>query len=604
MNLYTAEGRPYDPAGGEPKSDDQLKVAKSLQLWDYMNREYSQFFQRQLNVEKALADDPWTSDEKNHYRKQKRDMLHIPIMRVYEMQISGIQRSVRSDYRVDPTDQKTDPEIAEMAGKLLNGIAYDNSMAVADSQVFNNGMSGLGNYHVYESFENDPLGEMLVKSADPWSVLYDPEYREMDETDCRYLEVIRYMTAEQLRSKFQDKVRHLRFTKEEMDTWWGDMQEMIAKAFTIAGFIVDKQNGLYSVIELHERKESREYVIVHSEKGTVIANLGGRIPRSQINLIHAAMPFAYVRNITRKYIKITTVLPYTNVVLDERVEPFEDYSYSPYLSRRRGDTRIPKCSSYNYGMLGLQRETNLRHSNQQEYIVRSLRGGYWVFDRETLQEIDKHGHKIGKSYFISEKGKEPVAINPPNLSLGLQYLEEGSIRMFTLITGLDVQPMGKSEFAGESGYHAQIKREQSQTTIYPMLEDFDHCRAHVGKNMLTRALNMIKTPRFVRIVGKEGEIDFLYVADYMINNMKDVLRWDVRIEEGPFITTQKRERQESKILLFDKIVANYGPEVIAPGDFIRDSDLPNSEDLAEKADDRWIAKLSGPPTSEPSTIVH
>jgi len=591
MRLWTDDNQPYDPRTSYGPTNDEKTVAKLLQVWNHCNIEYRDFLRRQLQVNEALADRPWTTEEYDYFKQQNRDPLHIPIMRIYEMHVSGLQRTSRSNFRVNPVDQESDPQLSEFVGDVLNSVSYNNHMPAVESMVFNDGQCGIGNCHVFESYDEDPMGEVRVEHADWASVYYDTESSKPTMTDCRYVATVRYFTANELRNMFMNKVNHLQFNEDEFKEWWNNLQGMIANVFSISGHIVDRQNGLFAVLELHERVKQREKYVIDVATGRMMGKF--EAGDKNMELFHQLMPTAAIVPRMKTYMKVTRVLPYMNVVLEESMKPYGTYGYIPYLSRRVGDTRIPKCSSYMYGILGLQREVNLRHSNIQEIIVRSIRGGSWVFDQALLTQMDAEGNKIGKNYYVDDPEKVPKAISDRTLPSGLAYLEEGSLRMFELTTGLSVQPMGKSEFAGESGIHRAEKRKESQTTLYPMLEAFDHQRALVGEAILDRIVNQLTIPRSMRIVGNDEKVDFQWITQELINQLKDIKRWDIRIEEGPFAVTQKREQQLERLDLFELMARTFSPKVLKPGDLLIGSSLPNSKEIATHADERWLALLEG-----------
>ncbi len=592
VTLYTPVGRGYNAESGDPEKRDVFRI---LAIWGRWIKEYRPFFERQWSCDEVLADRPWTNKELSYAATQNRDLLHIPIMRVYDMNMSGAMRGGRSDFSVDPVDDVGDPKIAEVAGKLLNTIAYDNKMPVIDTIVFNDGLAGKGDYHLYVDYLDNPLGEVRAEASNPYSVMYDPEFRDPWMRDCRGVIYVKYMTPEDIEDLFPGKLKGVKFDDKDYDAWLSDEgQGLIEETFISEGNISDRQNGLYAVIEYEERKHRIIQCIIDVHTGDFIAE----IPRGKSlnpQMVNALFPNGIVVRKRQNYMKKTIVLPYHSLLLDRQEDKYTTYSSIPVLSRRRGDMRIPRCTSYHYGALGLQRELNIRHSNIQETIVRSLRGGYWVRSKRVLLEIEASGHKVGKSYFIEPGEETPEAILPQRLAEGLEYLERGSLEMFTVVTGLNVRPMGKSEFSGESGAHAQIKREESQTTIYPILDDYDQQRALMGSSMLERVVDNLTVPRMVKITGIEGDTDLLDLSSEMIENFKSVSRWDIRVEEGPFVTTQKREQQDERLIIYDQIIKNYGPELVLPGDIIRGSSLPNAKELGDAADERWKAKMQPEP---------
>lgn len=597
MAILNQYGTPFEKED-VALTDDDKKIFKVLTLWDKGTTEYNPFWKKLLQVERVLADEPWTEDELAFAQKQNRDLLSIPILRVNEMHVDGLQRTTRAEFRVNPVDRKADPELADITSKILNGIAYNNRMDVCDSLIFNDGQNGIGSWHVYEKFDEDELGEVIVERADRFSVIYDWEHQDPHMKDCRFVVVTKYLTADELKLRFPDKMKDVDFTRERYNEWWNDMGSMM-KTLSIAGQLVDYENGLYAVLELHERVKTTQLMIIDSQSGQTLGAF--ELGKERVKDFNNVVPGMHIAQRTKTYMKITRVLPYCNILLSEEKEDYTTYPYIPYLSRRRGDTRIPKCSSYNYGLLGLQRETNMRHSNQQEFIIRSIRGGWWVYndDTEMLQQLNEHGHKINHPFLVrGGPGSEPQRIAPENIMQGLQYLEEGAVEMFTMVTGLHLQPMGKTEFSGESGKHNESVRKQSQITIYPMLEDFDSQRTLAGEAMLERTAAQLTVPRVLQITGSDGTSDVIFASEELINNLKSVQRFDIRITEGPYASLLKEEQYNLKLTTLDIVTKTYGPSVVLPGDFMRGTNLPDADEMADLMDARWEAQIAANQAAE------
>lgn len=596
MNLYSENGQPYNTSNSTHGfTNEEKEVNKILALWNKEVRLQSEFRYRQYRCEKVMADDPFTSSEKQHFKAQNRTVIHVPIMRVNEMHVSGLQRTSRSEYKVTAVDQELDPEIAKLTSDLLNSIGYNSDLPGLEASWFVDGQNGLGNLHVYESFDHDPLGEVLFEISDRFSVLHDSEAKDPGQRDERYQLVTRYYTREWLETRFLSKVKHLMFNESDYNDWWNDLgDELIESLSTISTDLVDFKNGLYAVLELHERKTRTVLSVFDSNTDKVLMPF--ELNRSAIPEFHANMPNIYVAEQRKPYIKKSLILPYGSIMLSSSENDYEFYEHTSYLSRRRGgDTRIPKCSSYHYGLLGLQTSINITHMNKIEYVVRSIRGGWWVFGNDTqlVQEMNQHGHKIGQTYAVQgPPGSEPKRITPENLSAAINALEEGDINKLAMTTGLNLQPSGKGDFAGQSGYHRDQLRKESQTTIYPMLEDFDFQRGIVGRAAMERLMSQMTIPRMVRITGSTGEQRYIVASAEMISDWGNVGKWDVRILEGPFASKLKQEIQNERLELTSFVIDRFGPEVVNPGDIFRGSNLVDGKELGDLADERWRAKMA------------
>jgi len=602
VKLYDDEGSSYNPAfsrkdGSGYGLDDRKKVEKVLRLWDYGNREYADFFLRQEQCQEFLADRQWTDEELKYFNKQRRAPLTINIMRTYAMQVQGLHRSSRSDVKVDAVDQGTDPQLADIAHKLISHVNHANRKERVNARIFNDGMSGKGDWYIYEDFHNDPLGEVIIERMNPFATVHDPEFLDPRMKDCKWQIVTKYFTARELKARYPDAVKSLQFTRSDIEDWWEDLTGILPMYQGNQGNLVDFKNATYAVNIEYERTQRKQLYMIRNN-----GELLGEFPLSKdkISRFHELYPDIYVIGRQKEYMSKSVVLPYGYKILEEDETPHSCYPVIPFTSLRQG-LKIPQCSSYNYSMVGLQREVNMRRSNQMEAVIKSIRGGFWIPEDSgkgaiLLKQINKDGHKIGQSYIVGNAG-EPKPIMAANVINGLHYLEEGAVHYFELVTGLSVQSFGGNDQPGESGVHRQQRREETQTTLYPMIDDFNEVEAYVDEATLERKINQLNIPTAIRIIGEDGITpEFVELTESMIKDLKNVQKFDIRIDEGPFNITQKQSELDEMVSLDEITVSTHGgmsAQLIDPGLKYRASDLPNGRKIGDDVSKRHIALLSG-----------
>jgi len=607
VKLYDDGGMGYNPnrESGTYSADDRKKVQKVLKLWDYGNQEYSQFFSRQEQVIDFLADRQWTGEELKYFSRQRRAPLTINIMRTYAMHVMVMQRLTRSDVKVDPVDQNTDPELADIASKLIKHVNHENRKERINSRIFNDGLCGKGDWYIYEDFMEDPLGRVVIERMNPFATVHDPDFIDPRMKDCKWQNVTKYFTAKELKDRFPKAIGNLDFNKQDIDDWWQDLTGVLPSYIGKQETLVDFKNGTYAVNTLFERIFKQQLYMIRNNGEMV-----GEFPlgRDKVNRFHELYPDIYIIGKQKQYMKRSTVLPYHYTVLEEDIKPYSCYPVIPFVSLRQGQ-RIPGCTSYNYSMIGLQREVNMRYSNQMDAVVMSLRGGFWIPEdggkgKILLKRINKDGHKIGQSYVIGNGG-EPKPIMSANILGNLHHLEEGAVQYFELVTGLSVQAFGGNDQSGESGVHRQQRREETQTTLYPILDDFNEVEAYVDEATLERKVSQLNIPTAIRIIGDDGTTpEFMQLTTEMIENLKSVQKFDIRIDEGPFNITQKQTELEEQIML-DDITANthagMASSLIAPGDKYKKSNLPDGRDIGDAMNARHIVLLGGEGEENAST---
>jgi len=379
VKLYDDEGSSYNPAfsrkdGSGYGLDDRKKVEKVLRLWDYGNREYADFFLRQEQCQEFLADRQWTDEELKYFNKQRRAPLTINIMRTYAMQVQGLHRSSRSDVKVDAVDQGTDPQLADIAHKLISHVNHANRKERVNARIFNDGMSGKGDWYIYEDFHNDPLGEVIIERMNPFATVHDPEFLDPRMKDCKWQIVTKYFTARELKARYPDAVKSLQFTRSDIEDWWEDLTGILPMYQGNQGNLVDFKNATYAVNIEYERTQRKQLYMIRNN-----GELLGEFPLSKdkISRFHELYPDIYVIGRQKEYMSKSVVLPYGYKILEEDETPHSCYPVIPFTSLRQG-LKIPQCSSYNYSMVGLQREVNMRRSNQMEAVIKSIRGGFWI----------------------------------------------------------------------------------------------------------------------------------------------------------------------------------------------------------------------------------
>jgi len=577
--------------------DSYREVIKVLTIFDYDVRQYMDFFIRMNKVIDFRADRQWTDAELSYFKKQRREPLTINIMRPNISHVSGMQRSSRSEVTVKPVDMYGDPALAKLASDIINASDYASQIAVIDSLVFNDGLCGIGNYHIFKEI-GSVYGNTLSERDDPFCTFYDSDYTDPLMRDCRRKTRLFYFRPEEIKNKFP-QTKSLTFQNDEREEWWKDLQAVKDPIAAVRGQVVQRVNDLYAVIELTERKTKNVRVMIDAMTGQDYGEFQG--PVEQARIIRAMNPTMAFRQMERKYMEVTTIMPYCYQLLDKHTEPYQYYDSVPFLSVRDGQC-IPRCSSYNYGMIGMQREKNIRRSKYLEFIIRSVSGEYWVAksggSSTLLTQLNAGGHKAGISYEV--EGQFPQNIMTPYMFQDLVLLETGAVQDFMNYTGLSVRPYGRGEFAGESGTHLELAKEQTNITIYPMLDEFDQSRVLRSHAILERRIDQLDLPQALAVSSRDNnKPQFIELTRELIAKLKQVYGKGIsfsgiQVENGPFVTTQKRQEHEERLVLYEFLARNFGAEILNPADILRDSGLPDASDTAAAVEERWMAKIAPP----------
>lgn len=600
ITLYSDGGQPLKPEEaaqvGNWGAGDQRDALKIMTAVDYGLREMTPFWMRQAETMDFKNDRPWNGKELAYFASQRRVPVSVNIMRPAIMHVSGLQRSSRSEIKVDPVDNVADPAVATMASDLVNGSDYESQIAIVESIVFNDGLCGIGNYHVSESI-SDSIPSIISERDEPYQVIYDPDYVNPLMKDCRWKARLFYFRSDEIKRRFP-KARNVAFNDDEGKDWWKSLNTTKSPLTYVKSRLQDRSNDTWLVIEMTERVKSVKYVMLDGDTGMNYGEFKGGADEAQmIRAINPAAVFKYVEE--ESFVK-TTLLPYCYTILDKVEEPYRYWDNIPFLSLRDGQ-RIPQCSSYNYGMVGLQREKNVRRSKLLEAVMRSVSGQFWIQrtsgSKTLLTQLNADGWKLGQSYEY-----DGVLPAPIFSSEGIQYihmLEQGSLDDFQNYTGKSVVPVANSGYSGEAASHLRQVIEQQQMLLYPILDDHDQARVLRAHAVLERRIAQLDIPQAIRVASRnQSDPAFINITREVIDQLKGSygkgLQFSgIRVENGPFVTTQKRIEQDQRRADIEFATKTWGAEVVTPGTFLRGCDLPDAPEMADQADKIWVEKMGG-----------
>jgi len=573
----------------ESKIGDSEVVDKVLQLNDFGRREYYTAFKRHDICHKFRNDEQWNTTELKEFTDAKRIPLKFNILRGYGWHLQGLQRMTRADIKIEGVDQGIDQYLAEMTYKILRHISYVNVQEELDSLIFSDGLDQKGDWHIYWDAFKGMMGRVMIERVEPGSVIYDPNCMDVGLTDCAWQARTVYMTPKTIKRRY---ILELEFSKIEYDNWWEKLTESYKSLInSYYNSLVDNQNNLYAVIELYEREQKRYFKIVDAN-GQYQGDFQFPIQFSRVWM--QMNPGMYVIPGEKSIIRKSCIMPYMQTMLGVEEQELEYYPYVPFISGYSG-YRLQENSSYIYALLDPQRALNIWRSNQTEYIQRDLRGGGWVHDDPELTKmLNKDGAHVTRWYDIKGQAPEKNVATFP--AAGLQYLEESAGRYVEQVSGQTLaQVTGGNDQPNESGIHRVQRREESQTTVFPILEMFNKQRALVAKVALEQFVKNVKPGTVIKVVGdSDADQQSFTLAENVISQLKSIAEWDIRMSDGPYQTEMQRDEFDRKMEIF-QIIHQIAPGVINPGDLIRGSGLPKAEEMAKAISDRYLQILSQPP---------
>jgi len=207
--------------------------------------------------------------------------------------------------------------------------------------------------------------------------------------------------------------------------------------------------------------------------------------------------------------------------------------------------------------------------------------------------MNNHGSEIGFNYKVDNYLELPVDVNDSTDIRDLVLLHNNTIEIFGLITGMRNRQQGGSEFAGESGRHADIKRQESETTLFPVLDDMNDTQTLFAMALKERAVRLIKPNKLYKLIDDKGNVEKEIRYSYeQIERMREAVKDDgcnIRINDT-YLTTYKQQQYDLYLMIFDMVAKYYGAEVQMPGELFRRSELDGANEMADEIDAIWIEK--------------
>ena len=476
--------------------------------------------------------------------------------RAVEYVAGKLQREMRKikAVPVSPGDEQTaelNTRVTEWAigDKGYQGIAQ----AALDAEI-----GKIGWVHGYWCYRNDPEGEFICESVDPFLVLGDPEGRQNDQSDWKYLFYIPWMSAEEIINIYrkylnEDQITIIRRNAEGYEGTYHDQTKPKAwyqrvwnsfvptassenrlREMGLLTDFVNAQSGLYRVIEFHDRRTVTKKVIYSPLNGEFEVLEDERAKDAEyIQSLKTSerFPMAMEEEISAEVIYITPVCP---ALLPDNVL-FE----LPYPTKMQGrgfalkqivyrkihpdptevqslmDRLIAPADMYNQRMMSAV-DLVLKAQNPP---MKAEKGSIDNSDLEDWRSKASGVLKFFKKGYTAPEEQKP----PTEVFQMLQVLAKEGQNQVDNISGIGLNAAGYQESSSESGVLAQTRIQQTEL----MLSDFFKNVTATTIEMFNYANATIKQflseERTIRLLNDEGDFEWVTVNQKTIHGlMNDV----------------------------------------------------------------------------------
>lgn len=526
-----------------------------------------------------------------------------------------------------PGDQKFANIVTDLLDYALNqeNNAYDEvARAYLDALV------GRIGWLVTEwDYSQTPEGKSVIKRIDPFQLKWDVNFKRQDLSDCNYIihsgwytpeEILNLYARdnEELYSYLTEKIEILigRNTtrKNQFLSWyervWGTVQRYIGNV----GFdndnltsrnnnYYDSQNGLFYIIEFHERRLETRYTLYDpllNKEFDITKEINyenGKYDIEKLNQIKSQYNSPIITKKQINQIYQTTVAPALNAKLYDAPYPIQNnlFKYIPLWTFDFGMTNLEN-KSYVDHLIDPLSSYNLRRNQMLTYLMKTVHGEIWAEDNTLGEHEDRFmENRIGGLKYVKPGAltggriqRQPLPHFPAALDAYSQEDEE----LLKKISGVRDNAMGTSENSKESGVLYRQRVTQSDLLQVYVQDNAIKTLIIIAKNIISLYKTYMPKQKLLRVTRDELNPYWLMINNDIIqilskddNNILEQLpnnlfniEYDIKLSKSPF-SREAKEREFQELMLINDALAKLNPAFVDPITLVKAASTSYKDDL-------------------------
>ena len=509
-----------------------------------------------------LAGDQWPEDIKTDRISKGRPTLTFNRLPQFVQQVIGDARQNRPSIKVNPVDEQSDIETAEVFEGLIRNIEAESRATQAYITALEHSTGcGFGAWRILTEYSTDDGFEQDIRIrriTDPFAVFWDPGAKEYDKSDANWCFVSEWMTKEDFEAKYPKNTPsdweqtyhntqlHQYWIQDDMVRvceYWVKKPETRKIGVTIDGQVVTARDGLtYERVRTVKTHKVCRYVM----SGHEILEEEKEFPCKWIPIVPVYGPEEYKDGQLRP----RSLIRYAK-------DPMRMYNFwqSTIAEKIALAPKSPWLVTPNM-IKGLERFWNAANTENRAYLPYNP-------DPSAPNNAPKR--------------QEPAHVNPAEIQQSAQAIDDLKATMGMYDASLGAQ-------GNESSGRAIIARQrEGDTASYAWIDNLARSIQHTGRILIDMIPRIYDTERVVRVLGQDESVELVPInsIDQMGNTVYDLARgkYDVQITVGPSYATKRLEAADSMLAF---IQAVPGAAQVA-GDLIAKAmDWPGADDIAER----------------------
>ncbi len=460
--------------------------------------------------------DQWEKADAQVLAAQKRPALTINMILSTVNAVLGEQTARRVEFKYKPRNGGTE-DTASVLTKLCSAIKDANHYDWVESEVFADGIiqHGRGFFDIRVDFDDNMVGDVVIRSDDPREILLDPDAKEYDPNTWREVFETRWMSVDEIEQIYgvekAEQIKNIginsnRFSADSVqyneETTFGDARDSEEQSSWARSMEEEKSVRQVRVVERQHVRYEPCYRFVDPETGDT-----KKVPNTWDT--EKMEEFAYrtgVQLIQKVEKKVRWTTTADRIVLHDDWSPYETFTKIPFFSYfRRG-----KPFGLVTNLISPQEQLN-KLSSQELHILNTTANSGWIVEAGTLNgmtadDLRDQGAETG---LVIETNPGRIGglskIEPNRPPSGIERAAIKSAQFINIISGINEAMLGM-ESSEVSGVALQQQTMRGQVQIAVPFDNLQRSRYFVGRKILELVQQFYTEPR-VFAIATEG-MDF------------------------------------------------------------------------------------------------
>ena len=544
--------------------DEALERFDRAQEYERENRELAE-----EDFKFVAGDGQWDYDIRKERESAGRPCLTNNRLPVYISQVMGDARQNKPAIKINPVDDQSDPETAELLEGIIRHIESDSDADVAYLSALQHACEGgFGHWRVLTDYTDEMSFDQDIKIeriTNPFSVYWDNNSTHPCKADANWCFVTEWITTEEFDRRYPRE-------NDEVRDWEAD------HTVSRYGTWLDGQHRVR--ISEYWCKKRKKVKISRLDDGSVI---DGESPFA------VAVRDTYVTEVVRYVLSGDRVLEGPEVWPGKHIPIVSIFGPEEFIEGRcryRSMIRHAKdpMRMYNYWQTAITEKIALAPKSPFVGTIEMFKG---------LEHIWNKANDLNVPYLPynpdpTSPNARPERSRPADLNVAEITQANQSIEDIKATIGIFDASLG-AQGNETSGRAILARQREGDTATFAWIDNLARGIEHTGRILVDLIPKIYDTQRVIRIMGeddsqKQVQVNQVNIVDpmtgaYEVLNDVTVGKYDVRVTVGPSYATRRIEAADSMM----QFIQAFPAAAPIAGDLIAKSmDWPGAEEIAER----------------------